>query len=191
MLNAVCLTFLWASQAYQCRSHRKCGFDPWVKKIPWRRKWQVTPVFLLKKIAWKEEPGELQSKRSLADVLIFGNLFSFSQSHKWPFPRRNLLNKFMGQYMWNLVWGSLALITEVSFVSLILMICVYILLVLLHNFCPPVSKTSKHWFWLKRTTANQSHVICTVNVWIPSIPCLDSFMPSVVKFSWPCDNMLV
>ena len=22
------------------------GFDPWVRKIPWRRKWQHTPVFL-------------------------------------------------------------------------------------------------------------------------------------------------
>ena len=22
------------------------GFDPWVGKIPWRRKWQPTPVFL-------------------------------------------------------------------------------------------------------------------------------------------------
>ena len=22
------------------------GFDPWVRKIPWRRKWQPTPVFL-------------------------------------------------------------------------------------------------------------------------------------------------
>ena len=22
------------------------GFDPWVQKIPWRRKWQPTPVFL-------------------------------------------------------------------------------------------------------------------------------------------------
>ena len=22
-------------------------FDPWVRKIPWRRKWQPTPVFLL------------------------------------------------------------------------------------------------------------------------------------------------
>ena len=21
-------------------------FDPWVRKIPWRRKWQPTPVFL-------------------------------------------------------------------------------------------------------------------------------------------------
>ena len=23
------------------------GFDPWVRKIPWRRKWNPTPVFLL------------------------------------------------------------------------------------------------------------------------------------------------
>ena len=30
--------------ACQCR---KFGFDPWVRKIPWRRKWQPTPVFLL------------------------------------------------------------------------------------------------------------------------------------------------
>ena len=21
------------------------GFDPWVKKVPWRRKWQPTPIF--------------------------------------------------------------------------------------------------------------------------------------------------
>ena len=27
----------------QCRRH---GFDPWVGKIRWRRKWQPTPVFL-------------------------------------------------------------------------------------------------------------------------------------------------
>ena len=29
--------------AHQCRRHR---FYPWVRKIPWRRKWQSTPVFL-------------------------------------------------------------------------------------------------------------------------------------------------
>ena len=30
----------------QCR---RCGFGPWVGKIPWRRTWQPTPVFLLGK----------------------------------------------------------------------------------------------------------------------------------------------
>ena len=33
--------------ACQCRSHKGGGFDPWVRKIPWRRAWQPTPVFLL------------------------------------------------------------------------------------------------------------------------------------------------
>ena len=30
----------------QCR---RCRFDLWVRKIPWRRKWLPTPVFLLRK----------------------------------------------------------------------------------------------------------------------------------------------
>ena len=33
----------------QCRRQRRCGFNPWVGKIPWSRRWQPTPVFLLKK----------------------------------------------------------------------------------------------------------------------------------------------
>ena len=35
----------------------RCGFDPWVRKILWRRKWQPTPVFLL---------GKFHRQRSLA-----------------------------------------------------------------------------------------------------------------------------
>ena len=37
-----------------CR--RKLRFNQWVRKIPWRRKWQPTPVFL---------PGKLHGQRSL------------------------------------------------------------------------------------------------------------------------------
>ena len=33
--------------ACQCGRCRKVRFHPWVGKIPWRRKWQPTPVFLL------------------------------------------------------------------------------------------------------------------------------------------------
>ena len=33
-------------QRRRCNRHR---FDPWVRKIPWRRKWRLTPVFLLEK----------------------------------------------------------------------------------------------------------------------------------------------
>ena len=31
--------------ACQCRRCKRCGFDPWAKKIPSRRKWQPTLVF--------------------------------------------------------------------------------------------------------------------------------------------------
>ena len=30
----------------QYKRHRRLEFDPWVRKIPWRRKWQPTPVYL-------------------------------------------------------------------------------------------------------------------------------------------------
>ena len=39
-----------------CLQCGRPGFDPWVGKIPWRRKWQPTPVFL---------PGESHGWRSL------------------------------------------------------------------------------------------------------------------------------
>ena len=40
----------------QCMRHRRCAFDPWVRKILWRREWQPTPAFL---------PGESHTQRSL------------------------------------------------------------------------------------------------------------------------------
>ena len=47
---------------------RRCktgGFNPWTGKIPWRRKWQPTPVFL---------PGESRGQRSLAGCSPWGRL---------------------------------------------------------------------------------------------------------------------
>ena len=34
----------------QCRRHKGRGFDSWVGKSPWRRKWQPTPVPLPEKL---------------------------------------------------------------------------------------------------------------------------------------------
>ena len=34
----------------QCRKRKRLWFDLWVRKIPWRRAWQPTQVFLLVKI---------------------------------------------------------------------------------------------------------------------------------------------
>ena len=38
------------------RRHKRCVFNPWVRKIPWKRKWLSTLVFL-----------PVESQRSLAD----------------------------------------------------------------------------------------------------------------------------
>ena len=45
----------------QCRRQKGHGFSPWVGKIPWRRQWQLTPVFL---------PGESHGQRSLAGYTV-------------------------------------------------------------------------------------------------------------------------
>ena len=42
--------------AANAKGYRRPRFDPWVRKIPWRRKWQPAPVFL---------PGESHGQRSL------------------------------------------------------------------------------------------------------------------------------
>ena len=40
---------------------QRLGFDPWVRKIPWRRAWQPTLVFLPRESPWTKKPGGLQS----------------------------------------------------------------------------------------------------------------------------------
>ena len=46
-LSRASLVTEWQRFCLQCRSHRRCGFNPWVGKITQRRGWQPTPVFLL------------------------------------------------------------------------------------------------------------------------------------------------
>ena len=43
-----------ASQGRKSKRHK---FDPWVGKMPWRKAWQPTPVFLPRESPWTEEPG--------------------------------------------------------------------------------------------------------------------------------------
>ena len=47
--------------ACQCRRHKRYGFDPSVGKIPWRRVWKPTLLFLSGEAPLTEEPGVLQS----------------------------------------------------------------------------------------------------------------------------------
>ena len=50
--------------ACQCRTRMRHGFDLWVRKIPWRRKWQPTPVLL---------PGKSHGQRSLVGHRPYGH----------------------------------------------------------------------------------------------------------------------
>ena len=59
--------FMWLSgkeSTFQCRRRKRCGSDPWVRKSPWRRKWQPTPVFL---------PGKSQGQRNLVGYSPWGS----------------------------------------------------------------------------------------------------------------------
>ena len=56
----------WLKQeriSLQCRRCKRLGFSPWVRKIPWRKAWQPTPVFL---------PGESHGQKSLAGYSPWG-----------------------------------------------------------------------------------------------------------------------
>ena len=71
----------WLSGKESFCQCRKRGFDPWLGKLPWRRKWQPTPVFLL---------GKPHEQSSLAGYSQWGHkesdmteqLSSCSHTHK-------------------------------------------------------------------------------------------------------------
>ena len=44
----------WLNGKESACQRRRYGFDPWVGKIPWRRKWQHSPVFLPRKYHWQK-----------------------------------------------------------------------------------------------------------------------------------------
>ena len=85
----------------QCRRHKRCGFDFWVRKIPWRRKWKSIPVFL---------PGASHLQGSLAGYIVhrvtksqtwlkrLSTLSFFYNMNSWEF---NFMLKFSRQEYWS------------------------------------------------------------------------------------------
>ena len=53
----------WLRWQRICLQRRRCGFNPWVRKIPWRREWLPTQVFL---------PGKSHTQRSLEGYSPWG-----------------------------------------------------------------------------------------------------------------------
>ena len=63
--------FIWAfsrhtgkESACQCWRYKRHRFDSWVRKSPWKRKWQPTPVFL---------PEKSHGQRSLVGYSPWGH----------------------------------------------------------------------------------------------------------------------
>ena len=54
----------WHSDKESARQAGDTGFHPCVRKIPWRRKWQPTPVFL---------PGDFHGQRNLEGYSSWGH----------------------------------------------------------------------------------------------------------------------
>ena len=64
----------------QCRRRRTHRFDPWVRKIPWRRKWQLILVHL---------PEKLHGQRSLVGYSPWGHRVR----HNWVTEHAHNINK--------------------------------------------------------------------------------------------------
>ena len=67
-----------------CLQCRRPGFIPWVGKIPWRRKWQSTPVFL---------PGESHGQRSLAGYSPWGHSRTRLSDFTFTYAERYFMSK--------------------------------------------------------------------------------------------------
>ena len=78
--------------ACQYRRHKRHGFNPWVGKIPWRRAWQPTPVFL---------PGESHGQRNLVGYSPQGHKESdMTEATQHAFKMNHRKNTFIFQRLW-------------------------------------------------------------------------------------------
>ena len=75
----------------QHRNYRRCGFDPWVVKIPWGRKWLPNPVFLHGKshgqrsLVW-DTPYRVTKTQTQLSMHAHADVYSIF------FDRRNICN---------------------------------------------------------------------------------------------------
>ena len=93
----MCLT-MWLSGKESACQCRRCGFNPWVRKMPWRKKWQPTPVFLPRKphgeknlagySPWdhKESDTTYQLSTHLHNVFAFLSYWMSTLLKHWGFP---------------------------------------------------------------------------------------------------------
>ena len=108
--------------ACQCRRHKRHVFDPWVWKIPWSRKWQLTPMFLI---------GEFHRQRSLADYS------PWSRKEQTYWADKEMIEVYCRTHLGT--WNSL-----IPYVLLLR----FVLWDLTHIYCMLISATEISFFWV-------------------------------------------
>ena len=81
----------------QCRRCKRCRFNPWVGKIPWRRAWQPTSVFL---------PTESHRQRSLAGYSPWGHEELDTTEWQHICTKSNVLTVALNACLEMLTWTS-------------------------------------------------------------------------------------
>ena len=71
--------------------HKRLGLDPWVKKMPWRRTWRSTPVFL---------PEEYCGQRNLVGYSPYGCKESDIPEATWHASDRFYLLRLQNHCQW-------------------------------------------------------------------------------------------
>ena len=83
----------------QRRRHKRLWFDPWVRKIPWTRAWQPTPVFLPgefhgQRTWWVQSTGSHKSWKQLRWLSTHAELSRMIRLHSELYDRRSQGNKW-------------------------------------------------------------------------------------------------
>ena len=71
-------------------------FDPWIRKIPWRRAWQPTPVFL---------PGESHGQKSLAGYSPWGHK-ELDMTEATALKQSSVKTHLVGNVEYTIMWSA-------------------------------------------------------------------------------------
>ena len=87
--------------ACQCRKCKRRRFDPWVRKIPWKRKWQPTPIFLPEKShgqrslvgysSWGPKESDIMTEHICTNHCLL--ILQWSFHIPWPIIKMNKLRQ--------------------------------------------------------------------------------------------------
>ena len=89
----------WLRRKRVYQKYGRPGFDPWVGKIPWRRKWQPTAVLLPGKIpGWRSLAGYSPWGRTESDTTEQLHFLSLSLSHTARRPNHSNLKEINPEY---------------------------------------------------------------------------------------------